>query len=102
MMDTKTLIAESKARFAHNSAKSYLKEKYEAKLLIAEQGGLWRADLHTISALNSFTSEELVLIDTFGNTIKVDRVKLLTLLTETYQTVMMEWYDEAKELENKR
>ena len=27
MMDTKTLITEAKARFAHNSAKDYLKEK---------------------------------------------------------------------------
>ena len=44
MMDTKTLITEAKARFAHNSAKDYLKEKYDAKLLVAEQGGLWKAD----------------------------------------------------------
>jgi hypothetical protein len=30
-MDTKTLITDAKARFAHNSAKDYLKEKYNAR-----------------------------------------------------------------------
>ncbi len=56
-MDTKTLITEAKARFAHNSAKDYLKEKYNAKLLVAEQGGLWRADKETISFLTAFLND---------------------------------------------
>ena len=103
MMDTKTLIAEAKARFAHNSAKDYLNEKYEAKLLIAEQGGLWKADIQTISFLKSWqVSDEIVLIDTFDNPVKVDRIQLLIKLQDTYQRVMNEWYDEWKELESKR
>lgn len=101
-MDTKTLITESKARFVHNSAKSYLKEKYEAKLLVADQNGLWRADLHTINFLNSTDFEEVVLIDTFQNPVKVNRVKLLELLKDVYHTTMHDWYTEWKELENKR
>lgn len=103
MMDTKTLIAEAKARFAHNSAKDYLKEKYEAKLLIAEQGGLWKADKETIAFLKSWqVTDEIVLIDTFNNPVKVDRISLLIKLQDTYQSVMNEWYDEWKELESKR
>ena len=103
MMDTKTLIAEAKARFAHNSAKDYLKEKYEAKLLIAEQGGLWKADQQTIAFLKEWQiSDEIVLIDTFDNPVKVDRTSLLLKLQDTYQSVMNEWYNEWKELENKR
>ena len=102
-MDTKTLIAEAKARFAHNSAKDYLREKYEAKLLVAEQGGLWKADKETIAFLKSWqTSDEIVLIDTFNNPVKVDRTKLLLILQDTYQSVMNDWYDEWKELESKR
>lgn len=102
-MDTKTLIAEAKARFAHNSAKDYLKEKYEAKLLIAEQGGLWKADKETIAFLKSWqVTDEIVLIDTFNNPVKVDRISLLIKLQDTYQSVMNEWYDEWKELESKR
>jgi hypothetical protein len=101
-MDTKTLIAEAKARFNHNSAKAYLKEKYNSKLLIAEQGGLWRADAQTISFLNSFTSKKIVLLDTFDNPVQVDRKALLTTLTEVNETVMKEWYNEWQELETKR
>lgn len=101
-MDTKTLIAESKARFAHNSAKSYLKEKYEAMLIVADQEGLWRADAQTINFLNSTNLEEIVLIDTFQNPVKVNREKLLNLLSDVYHTVMNDWHDEWKKLESKR
>ena len=101
-MDTKTLIAEAKARFNHNSAKAYLKEKYNSKLLIAEQGGLWRADAQTISFLNSFTSKKVVLLDTFDNPVEVDRKALLNTLTEVNETVMKELYNEWQELETKR
>lgn len=101
-MDTKTLISEAKARFAHNSAKDYLKEKYEAKLLVAEQGGLWKADKETISFLTAFLNEEVVLMDTFDNPVKVNRQDLKDKLCETYYRVMNEWHTEWKELESKR
>ena len=101
-MDTKTLITEAKARFAHNSAKDYLKEKYEAKLLVASQGGLWRADRETISFLTTFTNREVVLMDTFNNPVKVNRHSLAEQLCITYHAVMNEWYDEWKTLESKR
>ncbi len=101
-MDTKTLIKDSKARFSHNSAKAYLKEKYSSKLVIAEQGGLWKADAQTIGFLNSFSDETLVVIDTFDNPVKVDRKELLQSLTKTYTNIMTEWNSEWKELERKR
>jgi hypothetical protein len=101
-MDTKKLISDAKARFSHNSAKAYLKEKYSGKLLVAEQGGLWKADPQTINHLASFQSEKLVLIDTFDNPVEVDRKELLSLLTLTYESVMNDWYKEWKELESKR
>ena len=93
-MDTKTLIAESKARFSHNSAKAYLQEKYSSKLLIAEQGGLWKADAATINILSSFTNKKLVLIDTFNNPVEVDRKELLNKLKEISISVTTEYYKE--------
>ena len=102
-MDTKTLIAEAKARFSHNSAKAHLKDKYDSKLIIADQGGLWRADKQTISFLSSMNEDNFViLMDTFDNPVQVDREKLLTVLKDTYNTVMIEWHKEWKELEGKR
>lgn len=101
-MDTKTLLAESKARFNHNSAKAYLKEKYKSKLIIAEQGGLWIADPQTISFLNSMDDNFIVVMDTFDNPVQVNRDTLLEALRKTYNTVMLEWHKEWKELEQKR
>jgi hypothetical protein len=101
-MDTKNLINEAKARFNHNSAKQQLKDKYQSKLIIADQGGLWEADTQLISFLNCMTSETLVLTDKFHNLVEVNRMELLEKLSELYNTVMSEWYKESKELESKR
>ena len=101
-MDIKNLLAESKARFNHNSAKAYLAEKYQSKLIVAEQGGLWKADAETILLLNSFTSANLVLIDTFNSPVKVDRQQLLEKLQQIYETTMEQWYTEWQLLESKR
>jgi hypothetical protein len=101
-MDTKTLVAESKARFNHNSTKAYLRDKYDSKFIVAEQNGLWRANLETINFLNSTKDKEVVLIDNFNNPVKVDRKALLVKLQDTYTTVMNDWYNEWTELENNR
>ena len=104
-MDTKTLIKDAKARFSHNSAKAYLKEKYDSKLIIAEQGGLWKADAQTIALLQAFSNQfeiKTVLIDTFDNPVEIDPTALLETLSTTYNNVMTEWYAEWQELETKR
>jgi hypothetical protein len=101
-MDIKNLLAESKARFNHNLAKAYLAEKHKSKLIVAEQGGLWKADPQTIAFLNSWSSEYLVLMDTFDSPVKVNRPELLSKLQQTYENAMNAWHSEWKELENKR
>jgi hypothetical protein len=103
-MDTNTLLTDVKARFAHNSAKAYLKEKYEAKLIVADQGGLWKANAETISFLLSLQTlgPEMILLDTFDNPVKVDRQLLNKTLSEVYAQVMEEWHKEWQELESKR
>ena len=101
-MDTKSFIADAKARFTHNSAKDYLKEKFTAKMLIADQGGLWKADLNIINFLTSSESDEVILMDTFENPIKVNRVALLDKLKITHEQTMQEWHSEWSQLEKKR
>jgi hypothetical protein len=101
-MDTKNLVAEAKARFNHNSAKTYLKEKYQTRLIVAEQGGLWRANIETITFLNAVKTPKVILIDSFENPVEVNREELLSKLLETYDTVMKEWHTEWNELEKKR
>jgi hypothetical protein len=101
-MDTKTLISEAKARFNHNSAKAQLKDKYDGKFIIAEQGGLWKSSPELIAFLNALDDNFVVLIDNFNNPVQVNRDQLLTVLKDTYQKVMLEWYKEWKEIEIKR
>ena len=101
-MDTKTLISEAKARFNHNSAKAQLKDKYDGKFIIAEQGGLWKATPEIIAFLNSIDDNFVILIDNFNNPVQVNRDQLLTVLKDTYQKVMLEWHKEWKEIETVR
>jgi len=101
-MDTKTLISEAKARFNHNSAKAQLKDKYDGKFIIAEQGGLWKATPELISFLNSMDDNFIILIDNFNNPVQVNRDQLLSVLKDTYQKVMLEWHKEWKEIETVR
>ena len=101
-MDTKLLIAEAKARFNLNSAKAQLKDKYEGKLILADQGGLWKADKETIAFLSSFTCEYLVVIDTFGTPVTINRTALLSLLQDKYIAVMKEWITEYQSIERVR
>ena len=101
-MDTKSLITEAKARFNHNSAKAYLKDKYDSKFIVADQNGLWRANLETINFLTAITDAEVIIIDNFNNPVKVIRKELLDKLSTVYKTTMEEWYTEWVELEKNR
>ena len=101
-MDTTELIKEAKARFNHNSAKTYLKSKYQSKLIVADQGGLWSTTPDLISFLSSIQDVNIVLLDSYGNPIKVDATKLLIKLKETYLTVMEQWHTEFSSLEKTR
>ena len=101
-MDTKTLISEAKARFNHNSANAQLKDKYDGKFIIAEQGGLWKANPELIAFLTAVDDNFVILIDNFNNPVQVNREQLLTVLKDTYNKVMLDWYKEWKEIEIKR
>jgi hypothetical protein len=101
-MDTKTLIAEAKARFNHNAAKAQLKDKYDGKFIVADQGGLWKATPELITFLATSTDEVVIIIDNFDNPVLVNRIKLHDILHKTYNDVMTLWYKEWVELESKR
>jgi hypothetical protein len=101
-MNIDTLISEVKAKFDHNLAKHYLKEKYQSKLIFANQGGLWKADQSLLSLLVSGESTKFILLDLNENPIKVDRTALFQKALDIYYEVMEEWYQEWEELRTKR
>ena len=87
---------------SHNAAKAYLKDKYDSKLIVANQGGLWKATPEIIGYLASSTDEHVILIDTFENPVFVNRIELHDVLYKAYDSAMNQWYIEWKELEAKR
>jgi hypothetical protein len=101
-MDTQELITEIKARFNHNSAKAYLKSKYQSKLIVAEQGGLWLATPELIAFLTITDRSHTVLLDSYENPVRVDIRQLEIKLRETYNAVMEQWYTESLLLEKNR
>ena len=101
-MDTKKLISEAKDRFNHNSAKAQLKDKYDSKLIVADQGGLWKASPELIGFLAVSTDDLVILVDNFENPVLVNRIALHDVLYKTYNDAMQLWFSEWKELESKR
>lgn len=101
-MDTQELVKDIKARFNINFQKEQLKEKYTAKLIVANQGGLWKVTPELITFVNDCGTEYLVLIDEYQNPVKVKKEELLPVLVDTYLDVMEEWYNEFEKLKNNR
>lgn len=101
-MDTKTIIRDAKARFNHNAAKALLKDKYQSKLLVASQGGLWKATPELISYLAIETDDVVILTDQYENPVLVNRILLHDALYKVHNDTMTLWYKEYSELENKR
>jgi hypothetical protein len=101
-MDINKLISETKAKFNHNLAKSYLKEKYQNSLIFADQNGLWKATPELLSLLESSKVETLILIDTYENPVKVHRESLLQKAHNIYLDATEEYYNEWVELRKQR
>jgi hypothetical protein len=91
-----------KHRFDHESAKRTLREKYEAKLLFAHQGGMFRAGPELIVLLNSYDTGEMVILDEFKNPTKVTRLALLDETKQRYQEQLNAWMVELAEQSRQR
>jgi hypothetical protein len=101
-MDTKELLTEIKARFNHNLAKDYLRDKQESRLIFADQGGLWKVTLELLTFLRTSTDDTVVLLDTYNNPLFLNRKQILEKAENVYLSVMTDWANEWKELERKR
>lgn len=102
-MNTDQLISHARARFEHGAAKRILKEKYQAKMLFAYRGGMWRAGPELNNMI--FTCGqmgEVVLPDQYENPIKINTTELMSLSQERWNEQMNAWYVEYEELSKKR
>lgn len=90
-MDTGNLIAHARARFDHVAAKRVLKEKYQARMLFAYHGGMWRAGPELQTMLLTCPDAEAVVLDLYENPIKVDTKELYAQSQQRWQEQMTAW-----------
>ncbi len=91
-----------KSRFDHLAARQVLKEKYQAKMLFADQNGLWRAGPELITLLMAVGQDQLVILDLYDNPILVDRKKLLDQTITLWQEQLNAWLVELAEVNRQR
>lgn len=101
-MNTDQLIAHSRARFNHEAARKVLKEKYEAKMLFAHNGGMWRAGPELQTTLLTCPDVEAVLLDLYETPVKVNTRELFALSQQRWQEQMNAWLVEYEQLRTKR
>lgn len=101
-MNTENIVAHARARFDHESAKRILKEKYQAKLIFAHNGGMFRATPELLAFVQSWPIAELYLQDLYSNPIEVDKQVFLVKLQQHYHEQMNAWHVEFAELSKQR
>ena len=102
-MNTDDLIAQSRARFDHATAKRVLKEKYQAKMLFAYAGGMWQAGPELLTVLNACPDRQsAVILDLYENPIRIDVDELELAAAQRWQEQMNSWLVEHEELAKQR
>lgn len=100
-MDTKEIVNVARARFNRQQSITQLYAKYNARLVRAHAGGLWRITPELIGYLKS-APPKAVLLDTFKTPIEIDTSEFLQFIEPIYTTVMSEWLAEYQKLNTLR
>jgi hypothetical protein len=100
-MDTEQLVAHSRARFEHESARRTLREKYQAKFTFAHAGGMWLAGPELLTTLKC-CSGNVVLLDLYENPVQVAAEELYELSLQRWQEQMNAWLVEYDQLNRNR
>jgi hypothetical protein len=101
-MDTNQLIAQARSRFDHAAAKKILKEKYQAKLIFAHAGGMFKSSPEMITFLALYQDQEIVLLDLYDNPVKVNADRLCAEMQKRWYEQMNAWLVEYEESNKNR
>ena len=96
------MISHARARFDHESARRVLREKYEAKMIFAHAGGMWRAGPELQATLMTCPGTEAVLLDLYENPVRVDTKELYHQSQQRWQEQMNAWLVEYEQNQTKR
>ena len=101
-MNTENLVAHARARFDHVAAKRVLKEKYQAKLIFAYRGGMFCAGPELQMTCLTCPDTEAVILDLYGNPVKIQTRELLSMSQQRWQEQMNAWLIEHEQLSQQR
>ena len=101
-MNTDNLISHARARFDHEAARHVLKEKYEARMLFAHAGGMWRAGPELLVLLATVPPGDAVILDLYENPIQVNPEQLRGMAMMRWQEQMNAWLVEYEQLSQQR
>jgi hypothetical protein len=102
-METEKLVAHARARFDHATARRVLKEKYEARMLFAYAGGMWRAGPELQCVLLACAQDkDVVLLDLYETPVRVNVTELFARSHERWQEQMNAWRVEHENLNQNR
>ena len=91
-----------KERFDHEASKQALKEKYQAKMIFAHQGGMFRAGPDLIAVLSTVQQDTMIIVDLYDTPVKVVRQGLLDSATQRWQEQLNAWMEEHNQLTRER
>jgi hypothetical protein len=90
-MDTDQLISHGRARFEHAAARRLLQERYQAKMVFAYAGGMWRAGPDLLNLLSVCTDAEVVILDLYETPIRIKVAELRDQVYQRWQEQMTAW-----------
>lgn len=101
-MDTNDLVLQARRRFDHAAAKRILKEKYEARMLFAHAGGMFKSTPEMISFLSLYGDRRIVVKDLYDTPIEVNARDLIDEMQKKWYEQMNAWLVEWAELQKQR
>ena len=90
-MNTDALLAHARSRFNHEAARRALKEKYQARMLFAYRGSMFRAGPELQTTLLTCPEATAVILDLYENPVQVDTKELYAQSQQRWQEQMNAW-----------
>ena len=95
------LVKRIRKRFDHQQARLVLKETYQAKMIFAHNGGMWRAGPELLS-LCEICNDTEILLDIYDTPVQVNTNELQVIALQLWQEQMHAWHAEYEEMSKQR
>ena len=95
------LVKRIRKRFDHQQARLVLKETYQAKMIFAHNGGMWRAGPELLN-LCEISNDTAILLDIYDTQVQVNINELQAIALQLWQEQMNAWHAEYEEMSKQR